>query len=210
MPFQTGDNVLLKMYHGDMDYIIKCRGRARARGRGRVEGNGAPVKNAHVNENPHAHHEEIEEKNVDVKDVDDVGQEEEGLVGPGVLSSAKSTQAPTNPPVASTAPKGLVGPGVLSSAKSTQAPTNPHVASTAPKVGGTGGNDAFFCPLLGFVMNDKYVPRTWRDHKKDEFMALEKDGMIMVAYEANFHDLSRYATQLVTTEEERFGYLLGD
>uniref|UniRef100_M1B9X8 Uncharacterized protein n=1 Tax=Solanum tuberosum TaxID=4113 RepID=M1B9X8_SOLTU len=47
---------------------------------------------------------------------------------------------------------GLVGPGVLPSAQEIQAPTNPPVASTVPKVGGTGGNDAFFRPLLGSVM----------------------------------------------------------
>uniref|UniRef100_M1DAL0 Uncharacterized protein n=1 Tax=Solanum tuberosum TaxID=4113 RepID=M1DAL0_SOLTU len=48
--------------------------------------------------------------------------------------------------------KGLVGPGVLPSVQATQALTNPHVASTTPKVVGTGGNDAFFRPLLGSVM----------------------------------------------------------
>ncbi|WMV32385.1 hypothetical protein MTR67_025770 [Solanum verrucosum] len=50
---------------------------------------------------------------------------------------------------------------------------------------------------------EKYVPRTLRDRKKDEFMALEQGGMFVAAYEAKFHALSRYATQLVTTEEER-------
>ncbi|WMV33519.1 hypothetical protein MTR67_026904 [Solanum verrucosum] len=49
----------------------------------------------------------------------------------------------------------------------------------------------------------KYVPRTLRDCKKDEFMVLEQGGMIVAAYEAKFHTLSRYATQLVTTVEER-------
>ncbi|WMV41337.1 hypothetical protein MTR67_034722 [Solanum verrucosum] len=44
--------------------------------------------------------------------------------------------------------------------------------------------------------------RTLRDRKKDEFMALEQGGMTLAAYEAKFHALSRYATQLVTTEEE--------
>uniref|UniRef100_M1DLS5 Uncharacterized protein n=1 Tax=Solanum tuberosum TaxID=4113 RepID=M1DLS5_SOLTU len=55
------------------------RGRVKRRGRGRVApvGNGAPVKNDPVNENPHVHHEEIKEENVDVEDVEDVGQEEE-------------------------------------------------------------------------------------------------------------------------------------
>ncbi|KAK4713008.1 hypothetical protein R3W88_018915 [Solanum pinnatisectum] len=67
---------------------------------------------------------EIEE-NVDVDvDVEDLGQEGEGLVGPKVLPSAQATQAPTIP----------------------------HITSTAPKVGGIGGNDALFHPLLGSVM----------------------------------------------------------
>lgn len=48
--------------------------------------------------------------------------------------------------------KGLVGPGVFPSVQETQAPTNPHVAITTSKLGGTRGNDAFFRPLLGFVM----------------------------------------------------------
>ena len=47
------------------------------------------------------------------------------------------------------------------------------------------------------------MPRTLRDHKKGEFMASEQGGMTVVAYESKFHALSRYATQLVTTKEER-------
>ncbi|WMV40756.1 hypothetical protein MTR67_034147, partial [Solanum verrucosum] len=50
---------------------------------------------------------------------------------------------------------------------------------------------------------EKYVPQTLRDHKKDEFMALKQGGMIVAAYEAKFHSLSRHATQLVTIENER-------
>ena len=34
-------------------------------------------------------------------------------------------------------------------------------------------------------------------------MALEQGGMFVAAYEAKFNALSTYATQLVTTEEER-------
>ena len=49
----------------------------------------------------------------------------------------------------------------------------------------------------------KYVSRTLRDRKKDEFMALEQGGMTVPVYEAKFHALSRYATQLVTTEKLR-------
>uniref|UniRef100_M1DUT9 Uncharacterized protein n=1 Tax=Solanum tuberosum TaxID=4113 RepID=M1DUT9_SOLTU len=51
--------------------------RAKGRGRGRVEpaGNKAPDENAPMNENPHVHHEEIDE-NIDV-DVEDLGQEGE-------------------------------------------------------------------------------------------------------------------------------------
>ncbi|XP_049379798.1 putative disease resistance RPP13-like protein 1 [Solanum stenotomum] len=68
------------------------RGRRRARGRGsgRVAptGNRAHVENAHVNENPPAHHEEIEEENVDA---DDVGQAEE--------VQAKTTDVPPIDPV---------------------------------------------------------------------------------------------------------------
>ncbi|WMV13709.1 hypothetical protein MTR67_007094 [Solanum verrucosum] len=56
-----------------------------------------------------------------------------------------------------------------------------------------------FCALF----LEKYVPQTLRDHKKDEFTALEQGGVYVVSYEAKFHALSRYATQLVTTEEER-------
>uniref|UniRef100_M1DYR2 'chromo' domain containing protein n=1 Tax=Solanum tuberosum TaxID=4113 RepID=M1DYR2_SOLTU len=48
--------------------------------------------------------------------------------------------------------KGLVSPGVLPAVQATQAPVNPPIASTAPKTGGMGGNDAFFRPLLGSIM----------------------------------------------------------
>jgi len=41
---------------------------------------------------------------------------------------------------------------------------------------------------------EKYVPRTLRDCKKDEFMAFEQGGLSVAAYEAKFHSLSRYAT----------------
>uniref|UniRef100_M1DL04 'chromo' domain containing protein n=1 Tax=Solanum tuberosum TaxID=4113 RepID=M1DL04_SOLTU len=134
-----------------------ARGRVRGRGRGRVRGRGrgrvAPagnedhVQNALMNENPHAHHEEIEE-NVDVENIEDVGQEKE-------VQDETIDVPPIDTVLARHVMsflKWLVGPGVLPSVQATQAPTNPHVASNAPKMGGTGGNDALFRPLLGSVM----------------------------------------------------------
>lgn len=47
------------------------------------------------------------------------------------------------------------------------------------------------------------MPRIMRDRNKDEFRAMEQGVMTMDAYEAKFHAFSRYARQLVTTEEER-------
>ena len=42
-----------------------------------------------------------------------------------------------------------------------------------------------------------------RDRKKDEFMELEQGSMSVAIYEDKFHNLSRYATQLVSMEKER-------
>ena len=39
--------------------------------------------------------------------------------------------------------------------------------------------------------------------KKYECMDLEKGGMFLAPYKAKFHAFSRYATQFVTTEEQR-------
>lgn len=54
---------------------------------------------------------------------------------------------------------------------------------------------------------EKYMPRTFRDSKKDEFLAFEERGMTMAAYEAKFHALSRYSTQLVNLEDERIFFI---
>lgn len=50
---------------------------------------------------------------------------------------------------------------------------------------------------------DKYLPKTISDPKKYDFIALEEGGMIVADFEAKFHAMSRYATQLVTSDEER-------
>ena len=50
---------------------------------------------------------------------------------------------------------------------------------------------------------DKYIPRTLRDRKRDEFLSLEQGRMSVTAYEAKFRALSRYATQLCYSPQER-------
>ena len=49
----------------------------------------------------------------------------------------------------------------------------------------------------------KYIPRTLRDRKRDEFLSLEQGRMSITAYEAKFRALSRYATQLGLSPQER-------
>ena len=50
---------------------------------------------------------------------------------------------------------------------------------------------------------EKYIPRTLRDRKRDEFLSLEQGRMSLNAYEAKFRALSRYATQLCFSPQER-------
>lgn len=54
------------------------------------------------------------------------------------------------------------------------------------------------------------MSRTLKDHKKDEFMGLEQGGMFVSSYEAKFYVFSRYATQLVTTKDERIQIFIRD
>ena len=50
---------------------------------------------------------------------------------------------------------------------------------------------------------EKYIPRTLRDRKRDEFLSLEQGRMSVTSYEAKFRALSRYATQLCFNPQER-------
>ena len=50
---------------------------------------------------------------------------------------------------------------------------------------------------------EKYIPRTLRDRKRDEFLCLEQGRMSVTTYEAKFRTLSRYATQLCFSPQER-------
>ena len=50
---------------------------------------------------------------------------------------------------------------------------------------------------------EKYIPRTLRDRRRDEFLSLEQGRMSVADYEAKFLALSRYATQLCFSPQER-------
>ena len=50
---------------------------------------------------------------------------------------------------------------------------------------------------------EKYIPRTLRDRKRDEFLSLEQGRMSVTTYEDKFRELSRYATQLCLSPQER-------
>ena len=50
---------------------------------------------------------------------------------------------------------------------------------------------------------EKYIPRTLRDKRRDEFLILEQGRVSVAAYEAKFRGLSRYATQLFFSPQER-------
>ena len=50
---------------------------------------------------------------------------------------------------------------------------------------------------------EKYIPLPLRDTRRDEFLSLEQGRMSVTAYEAKFRALSRYATQLCFSPQER-------
>ena len=50
---------------------------------------------------------------------------------------------------------------------------------------------------------EKYIPRTLRDRRRDEFLRLEQGRMCVATYDAKFCALSRYATQLCFIPQER-------
>uniref|UniRef100_M1DZW4 Integrase core domain containing protein n=1 Tax=Solanum tuberosum TaxID=4113 RepID=M1DZW4_SOLTU len=89
-----------------------------------------------MNENPPTHNEEIE-KDIEVGGIEENGQEEEVPAETAVVPPIDPVLAQQIMALL----KGLAGPGVLPSTQETQAPTNPHVASTAPKTGGNVGRD---------------------------------------------------------------------
>ena len=55
---------------------------------------------------------------------------------------------------------------------------------------------------------EKYIPRTLRDRRRDEFLSLEQGKMSVTAFEDMFRALSRYATQLCFSQQERIHRLV--
>ena len=55
---------------------------------------------------------------------------------------------------------------------------------------------------------EKYIPRTLRDRRRDEFLGLEQRRMSVTAYEAKFHALCRYDTQLCFSPQERIHHFV--
>ena len=55
---------------------------------------------------------------------------------------------------------------------------------------------------------EKYIPQTLRDRRRDEFLSLEQGRMSVTTYEAKFRALSRYATQLCFSPQERIHHFV--
>ena len=55
---------------------------------------------------------------------------------------------------------------------------------------------------------EKYIPQTLTDRRRDEFLSLEQGRMSITVYEAKFRALSRYATQLCFSPQERIHHFV--
>ena len=55
---------------------------------------------------------------------------------------------------------------------------------------------------------EKYIPRTLRDTRRDEFLSLEQGRMFFTAYEAKILALCRHATQLCFSPQERIRHFV--
>ncbi|KAH0657946.1 hypothetical protein KY289_026694 [Solanum tuberosum] len=178
-----------------------ARGRNRGSGRGRVRGRGqervtptrlgAPFENFPKNEASPVHHEEVEE-NIKVENEENVGKKKKCKLRLHywlVVECFPLFKKLKLPPI-------LLLLALSSSFKVMRSSGRELMWNVDLKFYPT------FLAQLHAIFLEKYVPRTLKDRKKDEFSALEQGGMSVVAYEAKFHALSRYATQLVTIEEE--------
>ena len=55
---------------------------------------------------------------------------------------------------------------------------------------------------------EKYIPRTLRDRRRDEFLSLELGKISVTAYEAKFRALSWYTTQFCFSPQERIRHFV--
>ena len=62
--------------------------------------------------------------------------------------------------------------------------------------------------LFSSLFMEKYIPRTLRDRKRDEFLILQQGRMSVNTYEAKFRALSRYATQLFFSPQEQIHHFV--
>ncbi|BBN69753.1 hypothetical protein Prudu_1155S000100, partial [Prunus dulcis] len=53
------------------------------------------------------------------------------------------------------------------------------------------------------VFFDQFYPHSYKNEKKSEFLHLRQGSMSVLEYEHKFNELSRFAPELVTTEEDR-------
>ncbi|XP_055806929.1 uncharacterized protein LOC129875684 [Solanum dulcamara] len=61
---------------------------------------------------------------------------------------------------------------------------------------------------FSYYFMEKYILWTLRDKRRDEFLNIEQRRMSIVAYEAKFRALARYATQLCFSPEERIRHFV--
>lgn len=53
------------------------------------------------------------------------------------------------------------------------------------------------------IFQDKYFPESVRDKMSTDFLALRQGGMTVAEYERKFEELSRYATDFISSEARR-------
>ncbi|XP_059277919.1 uncharacterized protein LOC132032160 [Lycium ferocissimum] len=63
--------------------------------------------------------------------------------------------------------------------------------------------DKYGVEFVTFQFLDKYVSRTLRDRRKDEFATIGQGNSSVAVYESRFHSLSSYALQLLPTKGEK-------
>lgn len=53
------------------------------------------------------------------------------------------------------------------------------------------------------IFYEQFYPHSYRDPKQNKFLRLKEGAMSVLEYEHKFNELSRFAPELVPTEEEK-------